>query len=79
MQQVISDQEIEAKAEDFKVGPVEVEKDYVHGWLLARINDINYVDLYCTYLERLVRSEVQAGTPCAPSNVRPLSFQSAER
>ena len=30
-------------------------------WLLARINDINYVDLYCAYLERLVRSEAQAG------------------
>jgi len=29
-------------------------------WLLERIKDINYVDLYCGYLERLVRSEAQA-------------------
>jgi predicted nucleotidyltransferase component of viral defense system len=31
---VITDKEIEAKAAEFEIRPIEVEKDYVYGWLL---------------------------------------------
>src|SRR5258708_11759585 len=31
---MITDKEIEAKAAEFRIRPIEVEKDYVYGWLL---------------------------------------------
>ena len=34
---MIDDKEIEAKADEFKLRPIEVEKDYVYGWLLKGI------------------------------------------
>jgi predicted nucleotidyltransferase component of viral defense system len=34
---MISDQEIEAKAEEFQLRPLEVQKDYVYGWMLNSI------------------------------------------
>src|ERR1700694_512372 len=34
---MISDAQIEAKAEEFKIRPLEVQKDYVYGWLLKGI------------------------------------------
>ena len=34
---MISGEEIEAKAEEFGINPNDVEKDYVHGWILKGI------------------------------------------
>src|SRR5665213_4211679 len=34
---MINDEEIEAKAEEFRLRPLEVQKDYVYGWLLYPI------------------------------------------
>ncbi|HEV2702901.1 MAG TPA: nucleotidyl transferase AbiEii/AbiGii toxin family protein, partial [Steroidobacteraceae bacterium] len=34
---MISDKEIEAKAQEFSITPINVEKDYVHSWLLKSI------------------------------------------
>src|SRR5260370_40016263 len=34
---MIADQEIEQKAREFSIGPPDVEKDYVYGWLLKAI------------------------------------------
>jgi predicted nucleotidyltransferase component of viral defense system len=34
---MIDDNEIEAKADEFKLRPIEVEKDYVYGWLLKAL------------------------------------------
>ena len=31
---MISDQEIDAKAKEFELRPLDVQKDYVYGWLL---------------------------------------------
>jgi len=34
---VVDDKEIEQTADEFKLRPIEVEKDYVYGWLLTGI------------------------------------------